>query len=522
MADTFVSGIVAMLLINAIQRLVGLGRNLGFCHFLSDQELGLWSLANSFFILAPPFIVLGLPGSFGKFVEYYRQRGCLGTFLKRVAGVCGLTLLVAAGVMLVVPQWVTWSLYGRVQGMDVLLWTVITLMILTVHNVIYDVALSLRMVRLVSMMQFVNSLSFCVLGIVGIGITRSWVMLIPSYGIACLLAGLLGWVGIHREARTEFVSAPSLPIGEMWRRVVPFAAAVWMTNFLSSAFELSDRYMLVHFCAQGEQAGQGLVGQYYCGRILPNLLYSLAMMFSGVLLPYLSADWERGDFASIGRRMRQVLPILSLAFVGISVASLVAAPLLFDWGLGGRYEQAKSILGISLVQTIWSSLSMTAAAYLMCAERGKQSAMLLATGVVLNLLLNGFLIAKFGLYGAIVATATSNLVVMMGTFWRVHQEGCHLDARVLVAGFFPVLLLLGPELTMVGFLAMTVIAVRTDWLLNEEDRSELDQAIIPKLRKLHLPIQSLWPSARTTVSLTDEVRLGCAQHLSTESAGGSR
>ncbi len=44
-------GLSVMLVANVLQRVIGLLRNLGFCHFLSDADLGQWSLANSFFVI---------------------------------------------------------------------------------------------------------------------------------------------------------------------------------------------------------------------------------------------------------------------------------------------------------------------------------------------------------------------------------------------------------------------------------------------------------------------------------------
>ncbi len=118
---------------------------------------------------------------------------------------------------------------------------------------------------------------------------------------------------------------------------------LWLINLLTNSFELVDRYMLLHFCEGGEQVGQRLVGQFYCGRIVPNLLISLALMVSGMLLPYLSADWERRNSEAILRRIKQVLSIVSVTFLALSVAALLCEPLLFHWLLKGRYEEAQSI-----------------------------------------------------------------------------------------------------------------------------------------------------------------------------------
>ncbi len=101
--DSFARGVMVMLVINMGQRVVGLLRNFGFCQFLSEGELGHWALANSFFIFSAPLVVLGLPGSFGKFVEYYRQRGCLRAYLVRTVSVIATSAVVLACAMAISP-----------------------------------------------------------------------------------------------------------------------------------------------------------------------------------------------------------------------------------------------------------------------------------------------------------------------------------------------------------------------------------------------------------------------------------
>ncbi|MBU6172464.1 MAG: hypothetical protein KGQ60_01585, partial [Planctomycetes bacterium] len=70
--DSLISGLSFMLLANVIQRGFGFVRNLSFCRLLDEDGLGLWALASSFFILAAPLAVLGLPGTFGRLIESYR------------------------------------------------------------------------------------------------------------------------------------------------------------------------------------------------------------------------------------------------------------------------------------------------------------------------------------------------------------------------------------------------------------------------------------------------------------------
>lgn len=78
--DTLADSIVVLLIMTVLQRTIGFGRGMLFCRWLDSEQLGLWDVAFGFINLAAPLAVLGLPGSFGRYVEYYRQRGQLAPF----------------------------------------------------------------------------------------------------------------------------------------------------------------------------------------------------------------------------------------------------------------------------------------------------------------------------------------------------------------------------------------------------------------------------------------------------------
>ena len=193
--DAFVAGLVAMLVINVGQRLVGLARNLGFCHFLSEADLGLWALANSFFIIAAPLAVLGLPGSFGKFVEHYRLQGCLRAYLQRLLTFSLLGLVLCCLVMLLVPETASRVLYGASLGFPVIVWTAVALICLVGFNTTVELVVALRLVRLGSLMHFVQTLVFTVAGLAGVAAGGSWLALLPAYALASLAAVIPGVIG---------------------------------------------------------------------------------------------------------------------------------------------------------------------------------------------------------------------------------------------------------------------------------------------------------------------------------------
>src|SRR3990172_11675267 len=81
--DSLATSVAILLVVSVVQRSIGFARGILFCRWLTPEELGYWEMAYSFLLLAAPVVVLGMPGSFGRYLERYRQRNQLGTFLRR-------------------------------------------------------------------------------------------------------------------------------------------------------------------------------------------------------------------------------------------------------------------------------------------------------------------------------------------------------------------------------------------------------------------------------------------------------
>src|SRR5688572_25138103 len=101
-ADTLAASVVILLVVTVVQRSIGFGRGVLFCRWLSPETLGEWEMAYGFLMLAAPLAVLGVPGSFGRYAEHYRQRGHLRTFLHRAAA---WTAACIVGAVIIVEVW---------------------------------------------------------------------------------------------------------------------------------------------------------------------------------------------------------------------------------------------------------------------------------------------------------------------------------------------------------------------------------------------------------------------------------
>ena len=153
-------------MLTVVQRLVGFVRAVLFCRWLDAEQLGIWDMAFSFLLLAAPLSVLAIPGSFGRYLEHYRRRGQLRTFLRRTdsglrrAGACwpsSASCSCGDGFPLLV--------FGSENQSDMVAVAAGSLIAVIAYNFLIELFTALRNIRLVSVMQLVNSVAFAVLAV---------------------------------------------------------------------------------------------------------------------------------------------------------------------------------------------------------------------------------------------------------------------------------------------------------------------------------------------------------------------
>ncbi len=129
--DRFLTGLSVMLVANLLQRVIGLLRNLGFCHFLSDAELGHWSLANSFFVIAAPIAVLGCRVRSASSWKSFAAREPLGTYLRSLTLVSTCGLVTLSIIMATMPEQFAWLVFNDASEAREMFWLISTLAAVT-------------------------------------------------------------------------------------------------------------------------------------------------------------------------------------------------------------------------------------------------------------------------------------------------------------------------------------------------------------------------------------------------------
>jgi PST family polysaccharide transporter len=438
-ADTLAASVVILLIATVVQRTVGFGRSVLYCSWLSPDALGQWEMVYSFLMLAAPLAVLGVPGSFGRYAEHYRQRGHLRTFLHRAAlwtGACTAAALVL--IECFAPELST-LLFGLpddaalVRGIGICLASVI------LHHTLTALLAGLRLYRIVSAMNFAQSLLFA-----GISLGLMWrepnvANIVIGYSIACVIAsiGAIIWAWpalIHLEPAPD-----ALPHGAFWAKLLRFAFFVWVSNLLAQLFAVVDRYMLVH-----------------CAGLSP-------------------AE------ALVGRRINTAVKLMSLGSLAAGACILAVAPFLFHVVLEGRYDEGLQVLPWTLAGCVWYGIYTIAQNYLWCAERARLATAPLALGLIVNVALNFALLPSMGLHGAVIATAASTALCLVAVILFSARHGMHVARGTWLIVMAPASIGFGTDIALATCSILVIASCATNVVFTADERRELAVAASDQL-----------------------------------------
>ena len=481
--DTLAASVIILLIATVVQRTIGFGRGVLFCRWLSPETLGQWEMAYSFLLLAAPLAVLGVPGSFGRYLEHFRQRGHLRTFLRRTTlwTIVFGTVAVAI-VVLNAPQF-SQLMFGTLENAGIIRSIALCLAAIIIHHTLTSTLTALRLFRVVSIMNFIQSLLFAGLALGLLAIDTSVTSIVTGYGMACLLASFGTILWIRPGLKDIPQPTDSLPQNDFWPKLLRFAFFVWVTNLLSHLFTIIDRYMIVHHSGMVSAEALEQVGHYHSSRLVPLLLVSVADLLGGMMMPHLSHDWEAGRREQVGTQLNLFIKLSGLTMVSFGVCVLLFAPLLFNIVFDGKYADGLAVLPWTLAGCIWYSFYLISRNYLWCAEKSRLATLPLAIGLGLNILLNLILLPLWGLFGAVVATAVSTLACVAAIVWLSVQHGMFHDRGTWFFVLSPLLLTAGTPSAVAALLVLLVATFGTTLVLNTNERAQLRTMTIHLLSK---------------------------------------
>jgi O-antigen/teichoic acid export membrane protein len=494
--DTLLQSIVFLFGMTVVQRSLGFGRAVLFCRWLDPEDLGRWDMAFGFLEFAAPVVMLGLPGCFGRYVEYYRARGQLRTYLRRTTlATLGLG---AAGIggIITFRQAVSQFIFGTPEFSDLVITIAFGLGAVITYNYFMSMLTAFRRNRFISGLEFLNTVLFAALSLT---LMKVWRTDAPAVIVGfCVANGLVSAVAIGWLVRTwrslPFESEP-LTQHALWSRLLPFAFWVWGSNWLCQAFDLADRYMLIH-CGRFEPLeALAQVGNYHSSRVVPLLLVSVAGLLGTILTPYLSHDWEQGKRDAVSHRMNFVIKLLGAGLFAAALGILICRPLLFGIAFKGKFAGGEAMLPLTLTYCIWFGTSRVAQKYLWCTEHVRLATLAWFTGLAVNIALNFYLVPSMGLAGCVLATCAGNLTSLVLLLALNCLSGMRVDIGVWLVALMPLSLPLGILAASATLLAIVLLGVGTPSVLNDEEKNELLAAARRALERI--PGMRTGPKAST-------------------------
>lgn len=465
---------MVVLIVNLIQRSVGFGRAILFCRWLDPEELGHWEMAIGFMMLAAPLIVLGLPGSFARYLEKYRTKGQLQLFLRRTAtwtfGLTAMSIVVMAFNLPMLGKIV----FGDSTSTQLAAIVVGGLGIIVAHHFLEAVFAGLRLFRVVSTMHFVQSMAFAAFSLSLVAFYNpTAASLVLGYSAACLLSicGVLVWSFFRIENRAD--ASASVDHAEFWPPLMRFAIWIWVSNLLTNVFSVVDRYMILHFGNFTTEQALVQLGNYHTSMIVPVLLISIANLMVGAMTPHLSHAWEEGRREEVNNRINLGLKLTAIGMLIAGVGVLFFCPLLFTYAFENKFVDGLAILPWTLAGCIWFSLMLFSQTYVWCAEKSHRASFPLLIGLLSNILLNIVLMPTLGLLGAVVATCAATLLAYLVQLWVNHKLEMRIDGGTILVGFTPLLLTHGPISAAIAVGLLISVAISTNLIFTSDERDQL-------------------------------------------------
>lgn len=472
-ADSFSKSVVLISVLMVVQRGIGFLRSFYVCGSLSPTEIGRWDLAFSFLMLAAPLAVFGIPGSFGRYVARYEQNGQQSRFLRQTLAVCLVLTAIGSLAVWLLRESVSRYFFGSDESVELVTLLSIGLPVVVFFNFATSWFSGKRLNRFVFRIQFVQTLFFALLCVVTFNlVSDSAYSVVVSYLLSCLVGTGLAAGYTLFEGSSDHDRQQAQASDPIWRKILPFAVWVWVSNALYNLFAVCDRLLLVNFYPDKSLDIEFLVGQYHTACIFPLLLTTIGAMAGSTVMPYLSKDWESGDHDSVADRMNTMLKAMGLFCVVTSAAILLTAPILFGLLWNDKFVVGESLLPMALCYCSLATMTMIAQNYFWCIEKTWISSAFLLIGLISNFVVGMALIGRYGIDGVVASTLVSHAIVLGGVLLVSQYNGLRINAGVFVVSAAIFTLCLGKAIALLCMVLLLTTSIFTPLLFSDAVRRD--------------------------------------------------
>jgi O-antigen/teichoic acid export membrane protein len=237
----------------------------------------------------------------------------------------------------------------------------------------------------------------------------AWV--VPIAAVASLLAGtLLIWLPARREYRIPWpVISP-----DAWRGFLPICLILGLATMMSMIYDQIDTVMLRYMRSETE------VGLYVASYRMMAIAISFASILGTVFFPLLSEATGQDQ-----ENEQRYLGWLGHASVGlalpIATGGFILAGPLTQLALGSQYTGSATLFRWLMLTVLAAPLASYFGSQLIPIARERKYLLAVGAGALVNVLLNLFLIPRYGAIAAAFTTAISQSVVASMNYYFVRD-----------------------------------------------------------------------------------------------------
>lgn len=367
---------------------VGLAIILWIARYLGPEQFGLLNFSMAFVALFTPIALLGLQGTVVREIlleppANYEIVGtamvlqCLGGLVAYGMVVCGIFLLRPNDILIISTVAILGSVF-LFKGCEVVMYWFESQLLS--KYIIYA--------------QLTSTLIFAVIKVVLIVQEAKMIYFAWAIAIELQLAAIL-MVFIFRKVGFD-LSLIQINL----RRAKKMLFDSWPQIFSGIAVLI---YMRIDQIMLGEMIGDKEVGLYSAALKISEAWYFVPIMIASSVFPAIlrakSHSQERYYM-----RLQQLFDLMVLLSISVALPITFLAPIIIDITFGSEYEASASILAIHIWTAIFVFLGVASGKWLLAENSQIISLYRTLMGVVINVILNLWLIPNYGALGAAWAT----------------------------------------------------------------------------------------------------------------------
>jgi len=371
-----------------------------YSNLISTEEFGRYSLVMSLYAIIAVFYQSGLQSALSKYYleeENESRRKEIFSTIINAAGLIGITLTI---IIFILSGWIALEATGTAgySGLIRIIFaslffetiTFITLHLLRTKELARKVVVYSSFSAVVNLIFNIYLVYFLKLGIFGI----IWAQLVTSVSLFFILLPFLRDSYMPRM-RTD-----------MLKTFLTFSYPLVIAGLLSAAVEVIDRFIIDHFLGKSE------VGIYSFAYRIALVMNIFVMSLRGAWTPYSIRIYNAGNYSEeFGKSLTKIVGVSLLIFLTVSIFIDDLFTLNFSgfFLFNPQYRGGIEIIPVVLASYIFSAVVTYYSVYPYVSGKSIHFLVSDLIALVINIVLNFWLIPLYGIMGAAAATFFSYL-----------------------------------------------------------------------------------------------------------------